>query len=377
MDPIVITGFWPRFVVAMASWTIVFSKYRVFQKARRSNDFGSRSAYHSWMCMLFLALAATYVSEPLRSHGNEAFYRWFGLQNVMVFLEEVASAAAVYHITLFSITIGKTSERYYRNMMRITRGIFISMELFLVGMFVIFIRKTSIVGDIPTNISELIFKGSIYIYSLVLVTYPMRTYISFLRKEENKVTRYRLWLWSIGTLAVSMYLINLTVWIVVGYMGAEVSTLQFLQRFGTFSMLLVIAWAMGFLPSHVLMRITNLTTHIAYLRAYKALEPLYRFLNRIVDSPMKAHSPTIFEVIRHPEFNLYKRIIGILDHQKLLIVSINHSDDPHTHWTKEEVSIVNALGVWLQQVSEDAEVQTDILGLANIYRQLSHLVVNK
>jgi hypothetical protein len=353
---------WPAILVACVAWLGFTYSIQRFFKSRPSSAYGVQAAKHSLFTMLALAVAVPLVTVPGRVGFNGWVLKYTGLYNLSQFIEGLGTMVAAYHIIMFGYVVSAPPDETAIWSKRL-RALVVLISLGYIGGYFTFpARGPMMDGDVPTTLESLLLKEVPYLVCFALIPLPIRTYWVHMRSETNRTLRARLLFWIAGIFSAVVLAVHSSVWMAVAYLNSGSPLLPALRASATLALMGTAFWMFGFLPEGMVIKLVGYLSDLRCLFAYFRVRASSRKLDRLILAPYGTSRPGLWELIRRPQFYLYKLLIGIMDREELILEGLVQVDAP---------GVVD-LFAELREKSSSRSVQSadGLLHLASLYQQV-------
>lgn len=368
---------WDKVFIAGLAWFMAIYK---FNTMRRDGQWRTGSvAFYYWGFALFFAIGFTFMIWPVYL----AFDRFIGLPNFGWLITYVAFSVAVYFSGAACYLILKQPQSHLMSWSLLVTLI-ILVAVYIVGIVTL---PEKVDHTIPTQLSEVIFMETIYVYVAVFCAFPIVTFSRLFLKEKVVSARLR---WMVGiilSLAATAVLIMKIVLTLFAFQNPNTSAMAVLYPLISVGVVVVgVLFPLGFLPNRWYQAAARPVEFVGKVMALVELKTLQNRLSTLIP-PVIEEKLTWPETYNNLDFHLYRAIIAILDAKQTMAGYASISNDlavqPATMahkagrippaWNKQKLQQARLLHHELQKVDDEA----DFTQMVQSYREISRVVIWK
>ena len=309
----------PILLVVVIAWIAVYAKMRTMKLTRAQDSSLTNAGEYSWRVLLSIAIAASFVTKPLRESFNQIIFEAFHFANLSQLIEGIASIAAGYNIALFAIQMSATRVDNAAKGKRIRQATLVLILAYLSHYYFYASQAPNMLGDVPSNLHALILKVVPYVYTGMLVMKPLQTYWQHLHKENNPLLKVRLRLWFIGSLSAAIFVIHMFFWMIIAYWDSGSPLLDWIIPTAVLALLGASMWMVGYLPGPVLRNVSAWIQRAQSLLYFLKLRAAAGAMDKFVRAPYDLEHISFWALLRDPEWHLHQEIIALLDQIKILL----------------------------------------------------------
>jgi hypothetical protein len=349
-------------LIALAAWTIAITKFHNVWSGGLWTK--SRIALYSWLFAVFFAIAMTFQIDVL--------YRPFDsitLTNLSWLFSYAAGATAIFFGVAIAVDLYAKPSSKARELFWMRSALFTTLAILTVAYLFIVRNPERLDHDIPNNLAELVYMGTLFTYGIGFAVVLARAMLHNYLFESVTPTRIRTLIILIASFASFAYLFLKDIIAIFGYFWPSFDWPPVVLASKLMMGLTALTWAITFLPQKVFLSLAKLVKFLDDWVAFRDLKSIMKQIHRYSRTQNKNDFP-YRQFVKNPDYFLYCSLIDILDSKVVLKDLLNSQSKPVVEEMRREAIACHLL---LQEICDDGDFWEVVKAYRAMRYRLTHI----